>query len=99
MPSHYENNKDIYKARRVAQKARIRAYMIERKKAPCTDCGVQYPHYVMDWDHVGIKTTEPGQMANNGWGIERIEKELAECELVCSNCHRVRTHERRIGIV
>jgi hypothetical protein len=26
-----------------------------------------------------------------------IEKELKKCDLVCSNCHRIRTQKRRTG--
>src|SRR5262249_2796711 len=28
---------------------------------------------------------------------ERIAEEIAKCDVVCANCHRIRTHERRIA--
>jgi len=28
---------------------------------------------------------------------KKIDEEIAKCEIVCSNCHRVRTHKRRAG--
>ncbi len=67
-----------------------------RDNTPCTDCGVQYPHYVMDFDHVrSEKIGDVSKMASDGWSLENIKAEIEKCEIVCSNCHRVRTWERR----
>jgi hypothetical protein len=60
------------------------------KMVPCADCGVQYPPVAMDFDHVrGTKLFN----LNKGWGRpwSAIHEEMAKCEVVCSNCHRVRT--------
>lgn len=66
------------------------AWMHELKAAPCTDCGKIFPPVAMDWDHVrGVKVKAISQMW--GWNRERILVELAKCELVCANCHRIRT--------
>jgi hypothetical protein len=27
---------------------------------------------------------------------KKIDEEIAKCEIVCSNCHRIRTHQRKI---
>lgn len=69
------------------------------KSVPCVDCGASYPYYVMDLDHL------PGARKKfnlSSWGLakrsmEAIEAEIAKCEAVCSNCHRIRTHTRRYG--
>lgn len=29
------------------------------------------------------------------FSLESIKTEIEKCEVVCSNCHRKRTHERR----
>jgi len=29
-------------------------------------------------------------------GIERLKAEIAKCDVVCANCHRERTHKRRL---
>lgn len=56
------------------------------------DCEVSYPSYVMDFDHVrGIKFKEISQMCRAAFRIEKIPEEIEKCDLVCSNCHRVRT--------
>ena len=64
----------------------------------CTDCGVVYPHYVLEYDHLpdsGKKECHPAEIPKKGWGIKRIQEELAKCEIVCANCHRERTYSRK----
>ena len=67
-------------------------YKDQKHMKPCTDCGVAYPYYVMDWDHLEDKIFSAGKAAT--YSIERLQKEIAKCELVCSNCHRQRTFNR-----
>lgn len=64
----------------------------EAKSRPCADCGVQYPHYVMDFDHRGDKKFNIGASRNKG--LRQVLAEIAKCDVVCANCHRERTHGR-----
>lgn len=64
-----------------------------KESKPCMDCGVNYPYYVMDLDHV-IGTKVAGVSRMKTWSDRRLQEELAKCELVCSNCHRIRTFLR-----
>lgn len=64
------------------------------KDRPCTDCGKRFPYFVMDLDHVrGKKQFELA----HGYRVSaaRLLLEISKCEPVCSNCHRVRTFNRR----
>ncbi len=64
------------------------------KDQPCLDCDGVYPSVSMDFDHVrGEKVSGISQMWS--WGRDRVLEEIAKCELVCANCHRVRTQTRR----
>ena len=46
----------------------------------------------MDFDHVkGKKVDNISNMARIGRGINEIKKEIKKCEILCSNCHRMRT--------
>jgi hypothetical protein len=66
------------------------------KDRPCKDCKRKYPPYVMDFDHVkGRKAFAIGDGLRTGKSFEKIVAEIKKCELVCSNCHRIRTHTRR----
>lgn len=66
------------------------------KSAPCMDCGIAYPPYVMDFDHRPgeVKMFHVGKMRVNGTRWEKVLAEIAKCDLVCSNCHRARTASR-----
>ncbi len=85
-------------------KLRKRKYIGERKiwlekvkNRPCVDCGKIYSPWVMDFDHKdgGKKGASISWLAiHNTSNIEKIEKEIAKCDLVCANCHRERTHQR-----
>jgi hypothetical protein len=71
-----------------------RAIIREAKSKPCSDCYITYPYYVMDFDHVrGIKKNDVAKMCSSS--IEALKTEIAKCEVVCANCHRIRTQERK----
>ena len=93
---HYYKNRQYYIDKALKQKADIREWVYELKnKTPCGDCGVQYPHYVTDFDHVrGIKKNNISALINQGSSIQ-VKQEIEKCDLVCSNCHRERTYNRR----
>lgn len=51
----------------------------------------------MDFDHLLDKFKNVSRMTAYKW--DRIEAEIAKCELVCANCHRVRTFARDSQLV
>jgi hypothetical protein len=62
----------------------------------CADCGWRGWARGLDWDHVeGVKLGGIATLIANGrpWG--EIEAEMAKCDVVCANCHRIRTAQRR----
>jgi hypothetical protein len=66
-----------------------------KESHPCKDCGVSYPYYVMDFDHVGVKRALISRLVTRGATPARIQDEIDQCDLVCANCHRERTHQRK----
>ena len=98
-----------YRARRYAKEGKwreegakaiaLKNWMIEIKSKPCHDCGITYDVCCMDFDHIDgtEKTYNVGSMFAHHYSKELIEKELDKCELVCANCHRIRTKIRRTG--
>jgi len=95
----YARNPHILKiATNKKRKLEIRVYIRAAKEGkPCLDCGIPYPPYVMDFDHRDKKTKicHPSRILFKGWCDERVQKELNKCDLVCANCHRLRTFERK----
>jgi hypothetical protein len=64
----------------------------------CTDCGYNAHAEALDFDH------RPGEdkagalshmSSTHGWGA--IMAEIEKCDVVCANCHRVRTKYRKVG--
>jgi len=49
----------------------------------------------MEWDHLPgtVKLGEISSMVRK-WSTKLIFEELAKCELVCANCHAIRTYKR-----
>ena len=59
------------------------------------DCNVTYPSYVMDFDHVRGEKKFLLARGHQKTGFNQVIAEMAKCDVVCSNCHRIRTHGRR----
>lgn len=90
----YRENRDKVFDKKNRKKARLRQLVREAKEVPCSDCGVAYSYYVMDFDHVAEnKVMDVSKIVNFG-SVARLMEELAKCEVVCANCHRVRTWRR-----
>ena len=78
-----------WKAIRVAE---LIEWVNEMKSKPCMDCGNTFPPVCMDFDHVrGGKVMSITRMVHGASSRDRILEEIAKCDLVCSNCHRIRT--------
>ncbi len=63
----------------------------------CADCGYKEHREALDFDHV----TEEKNFALGGhkahcMGWDKIKYEISICEVVCANCHRVRTKNRKL---
>lgn len=100
---HNEYQKAYYKkhphsidaSRRRRSKA-IRELVIRAKDAPCMDCGVKYPFYIMELDHCrGEKKFILAVAASKYRSLDSVSREIEKCDLVCANCHRERTFSRQ----
>ena len=99
---HYAENAEVYKAKTLIANKRLRKrnrdYLMKIKESnPCTDCGKSYPYYVMHFDHIYEKNASISDLSRASVSIERLQQEVDNCELVCANCHAIRTHERKQG--
>lgn len=75
------------------QRAKITTLRIELKARPCMDCGGTFPPECMDFDHVrGVKRWKVSQASQAS--MPAFLAEVAKCDLVCANCHRIRTVQR-----
>ena len=78
-----------------ARVAACLAWVASIKDVPCIDCGGRFPSFCMDFDHVrGVKVASISVLVHRRASREKILAEMAKCEIVCANCHRIRTFTR-----
>ena len=103
MRKWYAQNKELQirrvRADTVRRRNKLAEFVNEFKRRPCADCGGGFPPYLMDFDHVsGDKLDDICGMRMRTVSREAIRAEIEKCEVVCANCHRARTHMRRLGV-
>lgn len=92
-PDAYRRYQAKHGHRRKKQES-TRAWIAELKASPCLDCGNRFPPECMDYDHCrGVKKFGIG--TSHLRSREVILAEIAKCDLVCANCHRIRTLARK----
>ena len=67
---------------------------------PCMDCSKVFPWCVMDFDHrpgeiKSFRISKLNTYKATPYRIAMVIKEIDKCDLVCSNCHRIRTYITR----
>lgn len=96
MQFRYQSNRKRHDAntivnqrkRRTEQRRLVFDYL---KVHPCVDCGNSNP-IVLEFHHVrGVKEANVGSLISGGYSDETIFSEIAKCDVVCSNCHKIRT--------
>ena len=94
--NHYKKNKKLYikqqRDRREVKRQWAREYKVARG---CTKCGENHPA-VLDFHHLKGSNKEMCMSeAVYQLSKERVEKEAAKCEILCSNCHRKQHWEEK----
>lgn len=94
----YYKNKERTKTNVVARKDALDAWFLEYKsRLKCKKCSECHPA-CLDFHHRdnAEKELNVGKAVDKGWCKERILKEIAKCDVLCSNCHRKLHWEERI---
>ena len=92
--NHYLKNKDKILSQVKKNKKNFFEWYKSLKNSPCKDCGVSYPHYVMEFDHLYNKKFQLSYASKENYSKKKVLSEIEKCELVCANCHRARTFKR-----
>jgi cytochrome c553 len=56
----------------------------------CADCKHVFRYWMLDFDHIKGEKIGNINILHNG-SVEKVLEETSKCELVCVNCHRIRT--------
>lgn len=91
---YYTKNKESWLKKASTYRRSIREKLDQLKIEPCTDCGNKFDPVCMDFDHIDDNKERniSTMVGHNSW--EHILIEIEKCELVCANCHRMRTKAR-----
>ena len=97
MTKHRKTWKGGPKITRAAHISQMRQLVNNIKNQPCQDCGGSFPTPVMEFDHTDSTTKREAvsTMVETGMSQKAILTEIAKCDLVCANCHRLRTWKRK----
>jgi hypothetical protein len=91
-------DKSAKRKKQRAYRQKAKAYVIDVKSTNhCKDCGVHHPFYVLQFDHVrGVKEFDLWRAGDSVCSLKRIQDEIDKCDIVCANCHSVRTYKRNL---
>ena len=80
------------------QQLALKIIVHQVKSVPCMDCGGRFPVECMDLDHrpgEGKVINVSRMMTTGRFSEAALLAEIAKCDLVCANCHRIRTRKRK----
>lgn len=89
--ANYRNNvkcrEKTYERTR-ARKRRIATYILQVKSGVTCKCGESHPAcLVFHHRNPEEKEFDIAVAVRNGYGEERLAKEIKKCDIICSNCH------------
>jgi hypothetical protein len=91
--AHYQANKARRYAHNQRRQREFREWYTSLKAGrPCADCGEAFHPAAMHWDHLpgSTKVDNLGELVRHG-SRRLVLEEIEKCELVCANCHAVRS--------
>ena len=100
---YYRENKSRFIAKnrnnKNRQRRRLRTILLRAKERPCQDCGGTFHPWVMELDHREgtVKEAAVANLVSKGCTDARLLEEIEKCDVVCANCHRMRTYLRIYG--
>ena len=55
---------------------------------------------MLDFDHINDdKKFNISEYRRHTSGFNKVKEEISKCEIVCANCHRIRTAKRKEGTI
>jgi|AntAceMinimDraft_5_1070358.scaffolds.fasta_scaffold03066_12 hypothetical protein len=82
-----KHRKELYKV--------LEELHLYKEKHGCFDCKNRYPHYVLEFDHKPeFNKIDVVYRVLRNYGPEAAWNEVAKCDVVCANCHKIRTYDR-----
>jgi len=89
------------KGKRIAHKKLIsfRQKVLRRYKLlkGCAYCGYKEHFSALDFDHINkiTKIKSVSRLVTDSVSFKKIKNEVRKCNVLCSNCHRIKTYESK----
>jgi hypothetical protein len=91
--SRAEYRKREHEKKRSALRDWLNSIKVERG---CTDCGYKDHPEALHFDHLpGMGKAGNVSALVNNLSAQKLKDEISKCEVVCANCHAIRTASRR----
>lgn len=82
-----KDKKELYKV--------LEEIHLYKEKHGCSDCRNIFPHYILEFDHrPEHKKIDNVYRVLRAYGEQAAWKEIKKCDVVCANCHKLRTYQR-----
>jgi hypothetical protein len=82
--------------RTIAWRQQVKVKLVEYFGSKCLDCKYEGPPFMFDFDHRDPSKKEFSISAKGCTrSFDKLLAEASKCDLVCANCHRMRTHKQR----
>lgn len=93
---HYNKTKEVWKDSRADSRRDIsrrnQDWVINYlNDHPCVDCDIDDIR-VLEFDHLSDKVANVANLMTGS--LEKLQIEIAKCEVRCRNCHVIKTYER-----
>ena len=89
------------KIRKQKKRAYIRHNITELKMSNfCQMCKLEDPEHpeIYDFDHQGNKKQCVSNLIQSAYAWEHVLEEVKKCQILCSNCHRIKTAKDRKNV-
>lgn len=74
--------------------------LLDRMGGKCAQCGYAEHPDALDFDHLpGFEKRSSVSLFLNAGKYKEAEDEAKKCQILCANCHRIVTQERRGGLL
>ncbi len=91
---YYSRNREKEIERVLSRQRATLKFLRELRRVPCKDCGESFEPHQMDFDHRDPDTKLFGLTWSRALLAprEQLLAEIRKCDVVCSNCHAIRTY-------
>ena len=97
--SYYRRNRQREIDRVMTRQRATLEFLRDLRRVPCKDCGRRFQPHQMDFDHRDPEAKLFNITASRAMLMARdpLLAEVAKCDVLCANCHRVRTFALQAG--